>query len=56
MIVTMCTCTLLARGVYIFPRSLQTFTTLETLTNANSAKKWLLDVAKEVNVHVIFHL
>lgn len=27
---------------------IQTFTTLETLTNANSAKKWLLDTAKDV--------
>ena len=30
--------------------SLQTFTTLETITNATSAKQWLLDSAKEVRM------
>ena len=30
--------------------SAQTFTTLETITNATSAKQWLLDTAKDVSL------
>ena len=35
---------------------LQTFTTLETITNAKSAKQWLLNSAKEVKNDSIANL
>lgn len=37
-------------SVYVSYVFSQTFTTLETITNATSAKQWLLDTAKDVSL------